>query len=223
MAMSGKLKLGLIAFVVVDLLLVVTFVALYLVNSDRAAATDLLDMGLSIYPKASDLKPFTLSDEHGNPFSADDLTGYWNFFFFGFTACPDICPITMAELDQFYTGLDAAARERARVIMVSVDPARDDVATLAGYVDSYNEDFVGLTGNIGVIAELAAQFFVVHSKPGLVAHNDHSVGAKPLDYMIEHSGHLAIVNPEGKFAAVMRSPVRDQDLTTAYRHLLADY
>lgn len=223
MAMSGKLKLGLIAFALVDLVLVVAFVSLYLVRSNREAAAELHDLGLSIYPEASDVRPFTLSDEHGNSFTAADLTGYWNFFFFGFTSCPDICPLTMTELEQFYASLEESERTQVRVIMVSVDPARDDIVTLAEYVDAFNEDFVGLTGNIGVIAELAAQFFVSHSKPAPALHNNHSASDSAQDYLIEHSGHLAIVNPDGKFAAVMRSPIRDRELSIAYRGLLENH
>ena len=223
MAMSGKLKLGLLAFVLVDLMLVVTFVSLYLLRSERELVAEMRELGLTIYPDAQTVQAFSLTDEQGNSFDEVDLAGYWNFFFFGFTACPDICPITMTELKQFYSGLNQAEQAQARVIMVSVDPARDDVDTLAEYVDSFNAEFVGLTGNIGVIAGLAEQFFVAHSKPSPVSHDAHTTTDVAQEYLIEHSGHLAIVDPEGRFAAVMRSPVRDGDVTNAYRHLLASY
>lgn len=223
MAMSGKLKLGLIAFVLVDLMLAVIFVSLYVVQSERRVVAELRDLGLHIYPEAKAVQNFSLTDEQGNAFGTADLSGRWNFIFFGFTSCPDICPLTMTELKQFHASLDEAEREQLQVIMVSVDPARDDVATLGTYVDSFNADFVGLTGNIGLIAELAQQFFVAHSKPVPVSHNNHDTNNDTQNYLIEHSGHLAIVDPAGKFAAVMQSPVRDSDITKAYRSLLANY
>lgn len=223
MAMSGKLKLGLITFVLVDLMLAVTFVSLYAVRSEREFIAELRELGVSMYPEASPVKAFSLNDEQGEAFSASDLRGRWNFVFFGFTSCPDICPLTMTELKQFYSGLSEAEQNRIRVIMVSVDPARDDPSSLGNYVDSFHEDFIGLTGNIGPIAELAQQFFVAHSKPQPISHNNHTTTDAVQNYMIEHSGHLAIVDPDGNFAAVMQSPLRDSDVAKAYRRLLANY
>lgn len=223
MAMSGKLKLGLFTFVLVDLMLAVTFVSLYVARSEREFAAELRELGMSIYPEARVVQEFSLLDEQGAAFGAADLLGRWNFVFFGFTSCPDICPLTMTELKQFYSGLEESEQHRIRVIMVSVDPARDDTAALGNYVDSFHEDFVGLTGNIGPIAELAQQFFVAHSKPQPTSHNNHTTTDAVQDYMIEHSGHLAVVDPDGNFVAVMQSPVRDSDVAKAYRSLLANY
>lgn len=223
MAMTGRLKLGLIAFVLFDLLLAATFITLYLIQTERKDAQELRDLGLTIYPEARDVNAFTLMDEHGSPFSETDFTEYWNFVFFGFTSCPDICPLTMAELKQFYSGLAPADQAKARIIMVSVDPDRDNPAALGAYVDSFHEDFIGLTGDSDAIANLAAQFFVAHSEPKPVTaiHENHNQEIEE-EYLIEHSGHLAIVDPNGKFVAVMRSPVRDKDLAVAYQALLSN-
>lgn len=220
MAMSGKLKLGILAFVLFDLLLAVTLVSLYQVRSERKSMAALQDLGFTQYPEARNLDAFALVDENGNTFTEANLAGSWNFLFFGFTSCPDICPLTMSELEQFYAGLSEDERSQARVIMVSVDPMRDDSAAMAGYVDAFHTDFVGLTGNINVIANLASQFFIAHSKPVMQSHNEQHVQPDSSDYLIEHSGHLAIVNPDGKFAAVLRPPIRDRDLTTVYQSLL---
>lgn len=223
MAMSGKLKLGLIAFVLVDLMLAVTFVSLYLVQSDREFAAELRNLGITIYPEAKSVEAFALTDEQGNTFSEGELRGRWNFIFFGFTSCPDICPLTMTEMKQFYAALEESERNLLRVIMVSVDPARDDSETLGKYVNSFNDDFIGLTGNMDAITDVARQFFVAHSKPEDVPHNNHTAVTDTVDYIIEHSGHLAIIDPDGKFTAVMQSPIRDKDITEAYRNLLANY
>ncbi len=223
MAMSGKLKLGLIAFVLVDLMLAVTFVSLYSVQSDREFAEELRTLGITMYPEARVVEAFDLTDEQGESFRETQLSGRWNFIFFGFTSCPDICPLTMTEMKQFYEGLEESERNLLRVVMVSVDPARDNIETLGKYVNSFNEDFVGLTGNAETISAVARQFFVAHSKPEEASHNNHTTTADTTDYIIEHSGHLAIIDPDGKFAAVMQSPMRDEDIAEAYRNLVANY
>lgn len=223
MAMSGKLKLGLIAFVLVDVMLAVTFVSLYSVQSDRKFDEELRNLGITMYPEARVVHAFDLIDEKGENFGQTELIGRWNFVFFGFTSCPDICPLTMTELKQFYEGLEATERDLLRVVMVSVDPDRDNTETLGRYVNSFNDDFVGLTGSMDAISVVASQFFVAHSAPEATSHNNHTTTSEAADYLIEHSGHLAIVDPEGKFAAVMQSPMRDNDIAEAYRKLLANY
>lgn len=231
--MSRKLKLGLITFILFDVFLAVTFLSLYRLQSEREFVQDLLEIGFTLYPEPREISSFALTDKQGATFTNAEFEGRWNFLFFGFTSCPDICPLTMSELRQFYSGLSPDEQAKAQVVMVSVDPARDDPAAMAAYVDSFNEDFVGLTGNHGVISKMASEFFVAHSKPvpavqamshdGSSTHNTHSTVADTDDYLIQHSGHLAVVNPDGKFVAVMRSPVRDRDISTAFRSLLAKY
>ena len=223
MAMSGKLKLGLIAFVLVDVMLAVTFVSLYRVQSDREFAEELRNVGITMYPEARVVEAFNLTDEHGANFGETELRGRWNIIFFGFTSCPDICPLTMTELKQFYEELEDSERNLLRVVMVTVDPGRDNIETLGKYVNSFNDDFVGLTGNMEAISAVARQFFVAHSKPEEASHNNHTTTTDTVDYIVEHSGHLAIIDPEGKFAAVMQSPMREKDIAEAYRNLLANY
>lgn len=220
MHLSPRLKLGLLAFVLIDVALVVLFVNLMQVRSERESLEALRDIGVTIYPESRPLADFVLTDQHGAEFTKTDFIGQWNLVFFGFTSCPDICPLTMVELQQFYEALSATDAARVQVIMVSVDPDRDTPVAMGDYVGSFNEDFVGLTGNSAVIAGLARQFFVAHSDPSRPEHVEHS--APTADYLIEHSGHLAVVDPAGDFHGVIRPPIRDHDLELAYRAFLAD-
>jgi len=218
MSLSRNFKLGLAAFLLVDLALVVVFLTLWQVRSERQEITQLRNLGVALYPEPMQLADFSLTDQRGEEFTASDFRGTWNLVFFGFTSCPDICPLTMAELKQFYAALAPDAQAQVRVIMVSVDPERDTSAAMADYVASYNGDFIGLTGYLAAITGLARQFFVAHSDPGQSTHGEH--GSDSGDYLIEHSGHIGIVNPEGQFAGVMQPPIRDRDLSLAYQTLL---
>ena len=81
--------------------------------------------GLFLFDTPRTLDDFSLIDHNAEPFSHSALVGHWTLVFFGFTHCPDICPTTMAELAELKAQLaDTEARD-ARVVMVSVDPARD--------------------------------------------------------------------------------------------------
>lgn len=182
--------------------------------------SQLRDLGATVYPEPIALDRFQLSDHAGNAFGRENLDGFWTLMFFGYTSCPDICPLTMTELDQFYEGLEnSALKDRLRIVMVTVDPDRDTTETMAAYVGSFNPGFIGLNGDKDSIANLASQLFVAYDQAS--AHADHDEhGVQPLptepgEYLIEHNGHIAVINPAGEYYAVLRAPHRDRDIARA--------
>jgi protein SCO1/2 len=212
MVLSRNAKIGLVAFVIFDLLLVLTLVSLYSIRSQRDLLTELNALGMSVYPEPIPLTTFQLTDQFGDSFTEQDLSGHWSILLLGYTNCPDVCPLTMAELKQFYERLDdPEIKHEARIVMVSVDIARDTPATMASYVNSFNRDFIGLSGDEDAISRLARHLFVAHSE-----HDDTNDDG----YVIEHSSHLAIINKAGQLQAVVRQPIRDQDLSKAFRLLI---
>lgn len=102
---------------------------------------------------------------------ADDFAGSVTLVFFGYTRCPDVCPLTMARLTRAYEILGAPAG--LKVVMVSVDPGHDTPEVMAEYLSRYHPDFVGLTGTNSQVAEAARAFFVGYVGSGAtVAHTD---------------------------------------------------
>lgn len=100
-----------------------------------------------------------------------DFAGDVTLVFFGYTRCPDVCPLTMARLARAYE--DAGAPDDLRVVMVTVDPGYDTPEVLSAYVRNYHPDFVGLTGTNTQIATAANAFFVGFMGDGpAVAHSD---------------------------------------------------
>ena len=75
--------------------------------------------------------------------------------FFGYTNCPDICQVVMATIASALTRLDEADRDRVEVVFVTTDPARDDEAALRTYLDRFDPSFVGLTGDLQTIIDVA--------------------------------------------------------------------
>jgi len=240
--MTAKLKRGLIAFVAFDVLLVLVLISLFIakseVDSNREAAEQLRNLGTTVFPTAIELDDFQLQDQFGNPFSKQDFSGDWTLVFFGFTNCPDICPLTMSELKQFYERLDEPSlKQDLKIVMVTVDPERDDPQSMGSYVGSYHPDFIGLSGSPESISNLASQLYVAHSRspqPEAVtteasqetAQHEHAGSASTAptdDYLIQHSGHIAVINPQAQYHAVIRLPHRDQDLAKVYRSIRSNW
>lgn len=98
----------------------------------------------------------TLTATNGEPFNLVTDTAYpVTLVFFGYTNCPDVCPLVMSDLTYTYLHLPPDVRHETQVLFVTTDPARDDRATLRAYLDRYDRDFVGLTGSIGDIVTAA--------------------------------------------------------------------
>lgn len=122
----------------------------------------------------------------------------WYLVFFGYTYCPDICPTTLAEIRRLYRQLPDELRDRLQVLMVSVDPARDTTSQLRAYLDFFDPDFQGLTGELADIQALSQALGIPFipgdtSKPG---------------YTVDHGGNLAIISPDGRQAGFIRAPLQ---------------
>jgi len=100
--------------------------------------------------------PFTLTDQNGRAVSGQDFRGKLMLVYFGYTFCPDICPIHMATLAAALRELDPAVRNDIRVVFVTVDPERDTPERLAGWMAAFDSSFVGVRGSDEEIAEALA-------------------------------------------------------------------
>ncbi|GAA4366331.1 SCO family protein [Nocardioides caricicola] len=97
-----------------------------------------------------------LTDTEGQPFSlTEDTDRELTLVFFGYINCPDICQVVMSNLSSAMTRLDDADRERVDVVYVTTDPARDTQEAIAEYLPQFDPDFVGLTGELDTIVEVA--------------------------------------------------------------------
>lgn len=210
------------AVIVLDLLLFVGAFAYLQSRSREAPVSSAVESGAGFvrYPAAVRLRDFQLVDQGGEEFSADNLRGRWTLVFFGFTSCEDVCPLTLLELKQFHAALPGNNLPAdTRVILVSVDPARDTPAVLKDYLASFNPDFVGLTGDLAAVADLASQLYIARMDPPVTGqeHADH--GAHPTNYQVEHSANIAVLNPDGDYIGAIISPHTDHSLLAAFSAL----
>lgn len=136
---------------------------------------------------------------NGEVFKTDHVIGQWSMLFFGFTHCPDICPITMGVLAQAKKDAHNINHMFPQVIFVSVDPERDKVEMMADYVQYFDKEFIGVTGDKDLIKALTLQLSVVYMR---MANTDESSE----NYTIDHSSAILLINPEGKLAAFFNPP-----------------
>lgn len=154
------------------------------------AASTVLDR-----PRA--LPEFQLATASG-PLTAADLRGRWTLVFFGFAACPDICPTTLALLAQVDRSLaDLPAAARPQVLFVSVDPERDTPQAASEYAAFFAAGFRGATGTLAELDRLASALGAPFLK----------VPLGPEGYTVDHSGAVFVLDPEVRFAAVMTPPL----------------
>ena len=145
-----------------------------------------------------------LSKDNSETFTIDDLRGHWSLLFFGYTHCPDICPVTMGVVAQAKKSAMAINRMFPEVFFVSVDPDRDKLDMLAEYVQYFDNDFVGVTGEKNLIKALTLQLSVVYIEPR--GNSGETELLKDDHYEVDHSSALLLFNPEGKLTAFFNPP-----------------
>ena len=221
MALTISRRHAILAFILFDVLLAAFLTYLFLLREDLAEFDRLSDLGGAILVESRFIPDFELIDEHGAQADASLFDERWSLVFFGFTECPDICPLTMEQLGRLFA--DPAYEEVTKdlqVVLVSVDPLRDTPTALADYLDQFNTDFRGLTGDYAAINRLADTLYAVHER--LAEGQEHtSHGDMPTDqYLINHTSHISIVTPEGKVHAVLKPPHRAGDIGEALSMIL---
>lgn len=135
--------------------------------------------------------PFTLTDEDGKPRKWDDFAGRYRLVYFGYTYCPDVCPVDlqkmMAGLARFEKA-DPARAARIQPLFITVDPGRDTPAVIKTYTAAFHPRLLGLTGTPEQIAAVARAFVVVYGREGKGA---------ATDYLVSHSRTPFLFAPDG--------------------------
>lgn len=131
---------------------------------------------------------------------------------FGFTSCPDVCPLVLARLKQVLNELgdDAAA---AQVVFVSFDPERDSLANLTAYVQHFNPAIIGATGSDAEIATVAAQYGVVYIKEK----SDSASG-----YNFAHSDYIYLLDKQGRLRKLYANDAKTTEMTADVRLLQSE-
>ena len=202
--------LGCIAFMIVMLLLFLNNAVREKIPTDD----ELRAQGIVVLPKPRSLGGFELVDEAGGSFTNAALEGAWTFAYFGFTHCPDVCPVSMSVLGQARRQLADEGREDLfEGRLFTVDPRRDTPEVLASFVHYFHEDFGGVTGTRDAMADFASQLSVAFAalpEP-----------SAPDGYVVDHTGNIVLINPRGHYHGYIRPPHTADQITFAYKALAA--
>ena len=141
--------------------------------------------------------PFTLTDQNGRQVSERDFEGKHRIVYFGFTYCPDVCPVDMQVIGQAMRQIEKSDPDLAKKlqpIFITVDPERDKPAVLKEYVSSFHPKTIGLTGTPEQIADVAKKHGVYFQK---------AEGGGTSEYQMDHSRIVLLFGPKGEPLAIL--------------------
>lgn len=138
-----------------------------------------------------DLK-FNLTDDNGKAVQASDYRGKIALLYFGYTHCPDVCPLTLTRLHVVLQRLGAQA-DKVRILFVSVDPARDTPKVMHQYVTAFDKHAVGLSGDEKQIEGLAKRYRVAYSRGPVKPDGSYDVNHSSAIYIFDADGHMRLM------------------------------
>jgi protein SCO1/2 len=156
--------------------------------------------------------PFALIAPDGTTVTEQTFRGKWLLVYFGYTFCPNTCPMTLNEIA---TALEKLGTDATKMqpLFITVDPQRDTREVLEQYTRSFDPRIVGLTGS-------PQQIDAVTQEYGAYAARD-KTGPGPEDYVIDHSTYLYVMDPGGKFVRAFDADTSGDRIADALRELLA--
>ena len=149
---------------------------------------------------------FALTGGDGQPVRLSDFRGQYVLLNFGYTACPDVCPLTLSELAQTMTVLGPRA-ERVQVLFVSVDAERDEPALVARYARNFSPTFRGVGGAADELLNVATQYGVYFAE-------------QPDSPFIDHTATVMVVDPRGYLRAVFPYGVSGAEIAADLERLM---
>lgn len=150
----------------------------------------------TVLTKPIKLDEFMLTADDDSVFSNQSLKDKWSLLFFGYTHCPDVCPLTLHQLAQANKELADKLDSTPNIIMVSVDPDRDTSEILQKYVRSFGENVSGVTGKNEELDKLTSQLGIFYNA------NKH----EGENYSVNHSAAVILINKNAEFHAVFSAP-----------------
>ena len=170
---------------------------------------------ITFYPQPRPLPEFSLRQSDGTQLVPGELQGHWTLVFLGFTHCPDVCPTTLADLAQAQKQWQSIPEGlRPRVLFVSVDPQRDPPARLGEYAHAFHKDTLAVTADVPALERFATSLGLVFQKvPG--KHFEQN----PDDYSMDHSAGIAVLDPQGRLAGLIRPPLKPQAIAADFVRL----
>jgi protein SCO1/2 len=154
---------------------------------------------------------FTLNAPDG-PLSLSDLRGKVVLIFFGYTSCPDVCPISLARIGASFSALDASELERVQALFITLDPERDTADRLEKYTRYFHRNIIGLRGDEKAINTVADQYGIDYSR--------NEMPESALGYSISHPTSILLLDAEGRIVESVPHDAKSKYLLSRIRDLL---
>ncbi len=172
-----------------------------------------------LFWQAKELTDFKLTGADNKTLSLNDLKGKWSFVFFGYTQCPDVCPLTLRILGQAFQILEKnpAIIPEIQGIFVSVDPKRDTPELLKEYVSYFNDRFMGVTGSIAELDGFSRQMsalYTVHAS---------EAGESEDTYLVSHNSTVFLVDPQGRLHGRFPPPQTPKEIAEVFMKIHTFY
>lgn len=155
---------------------------------------------------------FSLDNGQGSSTSLKDFRGRFVVLFFGYTACPDVCPTSLSEMKLVRKRLGKLA-EDVQVILITVDPERDTPQRTAQYAASFSPDFIGLSGSEAELEPVWKDYGVYHEK---------RPSSSAAGYLVDHSAFLYVIDRNGNLRETFSFGTPVDDIVDDLRYLLKE-
>ena len=152
---------------------------------------------------------FTLQNASGKTVKDEDFRGKYMLVYFGYTHCPDVCPTTLLLISNALGDIGTTAK-KIQPVFITLDPERDSPKATADYAGHFSKDLLGLSGTPEQIKHAADGFKVYYSK---VDQKNSAIG-----YVIDHSGFIYLIGPDGKYVDHFAGNVSEQELADGLSH-----
>ncbi len=162
------------------------------------------------YDPPSGSVDFTLTDVNAEPMAISELHGKVVLLYFGYTYCPDFCPMTLTEFHRVKQDLGDQTDDVA-FVMVSVDPTRDTPERMKEYLGLFDPEFIGLTGTEEELTPILMEFGITSDEPASEATSS---------YVVEHSTNTYLLDREGKIQTEVAGVAPAEEMTQEVRYLL---
>ncbi len=153
---------------------------------------------------------FSLPDQNGNPFRLSAQEGQVVLIFFGYTHCPDVCPVTLSEYKQIKQKLGEQA-DRVRFLFITVDPERDTLEQLQAYLPNFDPSFIGLGGTREQLEPVWQAYGVYQAKRETT-----SAGG----YLVDHTSRIYLVDPMGNWKLTYPFGMDVEKIVNDIQHVL---
>jgi len=178
-----------------------------------AALQDTLKTSLALPADFKSIPDFQLLDVNAQPITQTMFDDKWSVVFFGYTHCPDVCPITLQVMKNVVSELKALDEQNLpQVVFVTVDPVRDTSEVMKNYIRYFDESFVGVTGELNSVHEMVRALGVVASFTA----NE----SDPDNYLVDHTASLLLIDPQRRVRAKISPPHQADTIAADYLTLI---